>query len=287
MVLAGCASPTYRYGPKISSGSPPGLDAVNPLTFGGDHPKLDRCERVVQYPIDKLRQWFTRRPACALSPEDLRRETLYKAQEFLVLNQLSDVCIDVREYDPAEQWRRLRQNDRIHPFWKYTAGSITHLQYAWLPGRVFHYDKYNPYTNTLSINSSMPSMAVYEAAEAKIIRDRRYQGAYLATCYLPVVPLLHDVRVANDVLSYARLRQEWELEKQLTPQIYAAIGSDLVSQATSLVPTASYFPFYYKPLLALGGRVAGKASGQAVLKEREMERKLMGLLQSNPQPRLY
>ncbi|MGN6134418.1 MAG: hypothetical protein ACTHOU_07940, partial [Aureliella sp.] len=287
LAAVGCARPTYHYGLTHRREPKPASDAVNPISFGGEHPKLDRCERIVQFPIEQLRQWFVRRDSPPPDPAELRRDAVYKAQEFLVLNELCDVNIDVRQYDPAEQWRRLRENERIHPFWKYTAGSITHLQYAWLPGRVFRYDKYNPYTNTLSINSTSPSMAVYEAAEAKIVRDRRYPGTYLAGCYLPVFPLVHDVRVANDVLSYARLRQEWELEKQLTPQIYAAFGSDLVSQATSLVPTASYLPFYYKPLLALGGRAAGSASGRAVLKERELERRLMGMLTSPTRPHLY
>ena len=285
--ILGCASPTYHYGLKNRVDPKPEIDVVNSLTFGGEHPKLDQCERIVQYPIEKMKQWFVRKPADAPSADELRRQAIYKAQEYLVLNELCDVRIDVREYDPGEQWQRLRENDRIHPFWKYTAGSLTHLQYAWLPGRVFRYDKYNPYTNTLSINSATPSMAVYEAAEAKIIRDRRYPGTYLAACYLPVVPLVKDVRVANDVLSYARLRQEWELEKALTPQIYSAFGSDLVSQATSPLPGISYMPFYYKPFLAIAGGIAGNASGRAVLKEREMERMLMGLLQPPQQPKLY
>ncbi len=84
---------------------------------------------------------------------------------------------------------------------------------------------------------------MYEAAEAKIIRNQKLPGTYAAAQYLPIVPLLHDVRVANDVLSYARVRQEWEFEKELTPSIYARFGADAVSQATSLVPGAAYMPF--------------------------------------------
>ncbi|MGN6546168.1 MAG: hypothetical protein ACTHK7_14030 [Aureliella sp.] len=284
---AGCASPTYHYGLKRPDRPQPDLAEVNPITFGGEHPRLDRCERVVQYPIETLKSWFRRRDVPPPDPAEQRREAIYKAQEYLVLNELPDVQIDVREYDPAEQWQRLRANRRIHPAWKYTLGSISHLTYAWLPGRVFHYDSYNPYTNTLSINSTAPSMAVYEAAEAKIIRDRRRPGTYLAACYLPVFPLLNDVRVANDVLSYARVQQEWELEKELYPQIYSAFGRDLVAQATSVVPGTSYVPFYYKPLLLVGGRAAGNTTGHAVLKEREMERKLLGLLDAPGAPKRY
>ncbi len=91
------------------------LDAVNPLVFGGEHPKLDKLERTVQYPIEKIKQWIPRREP-AEDPQELRRLATFKAQEFLVLNELPDVHIDVREYDPATQWQRLKENDRIHPF---------------------------------------------------------------------------------------------------------------------------------------------------------------------------
>ncbi len=275
--LCGCARTTYQYGLSHCREARPSLDAVNPLVFGGEHPKLDRLERTVHYPLKKIKEWLPRRQA-EQDPQEQRRQATFRAQEYLVLNELTDVNIDVREYDPATQWQRLRENDRIHPFWKYTTGTLAHLQYAWLPGRVFHYDSYNPYTNTLSINSTSPAMSVYESAEAKIIRDQRLPGTYMAARYLPIFPLVHDVRVANDVLSYARIRQEWELEKQLTPRIYAALGADAVSQATSLVPGAAYMPFYYKPLLSLAGRAAGGVTGRAVVKEREMQQELISRL---------
>lgn len=273
----GCANPAYQYGLKHRTGAKPDLHSVNALTFGGEHPQLDRVERFVNYPLEKIKQWIPRKTPLP-DPTLLRRDAVFKAQEFLVLNELTDVKIDVREYDPEEQWRRLRDNPLIHPFWKYTAGSVAHLGYAWFPGRVFRYDKYNPYTNTLSINSAAPPMAVYEAAEAKIIRNRPYPGTYAASTYLPVLPLIKDVRVANDVLSYARIQGEWELEKELYPQIYSAFGSDLISQATSLIPGYAYVPFYYKPLLSAAGGMAGSASGRVVLKEREIERKVMAIL---------
>lgn len=272
--LGGCARTTYQYGLTNRAEPRPALDAVNPLVFGGEHPKLDKVERAVHYPIEKIKQWFPARQP-SLAPQELRRQATFKAQEFLVLNELPDVNIDIREYDPATQWQRLRDNHRIHPFWKYTTGTLAHLQYAWLPGRVFHYDDYNPYTNTLNINSESSARAVYEAAEAKILRDQKLPGSYAASLYLPILPLIHDVRVANDVLSYARVRQEWEFEKELTPSIYSTFGADAVSQATSLVPGAAYMPFYYKPLLSMAGRAAGGVTGQAVVKERELQQKLL------------
>ena len=274
---SGCASPTYQYGLKHRVDPRPTLDMVNTITIGGEHPKLDRVEKAIHYPLQKIKSWFAKRDQSPPDPVELRRAVVYKAQEFLILNELVDIKIDVGEYDPAEQWRRLKANDRIHPFWKYSFGTVEHLKYAWIPGRVFHYDKYNPYTNTLSIHSTRPSMAVYESAEAKIIRDHRFPGAYLAVCSLPIAPLFKDVRVANDVLSYARTRQEWDLERELYPQIYSAYGSDLVSQAAWVFPSAWVLPSYYKPLLSIAGGAAGNVGGHIVVREREFERKLLGL----------
>ena len=270
LLVSGCASDTYRFGnarqPFVNA-QPSGFE----VTVGGEHPNLDRLERTVHYPAKKFRQWFGRKQTDKPSDEELRELALLKSQEYLALNQLSDVKIDVREYSPEEQWRRLRANDSIAPFWKYTAGTLQHVEYCLMPGRVLHRDNYNVFTNTLSLNSTAPEQSLYTAAMAKYMRSKKYPGAFASSCYLPIVPLYRDVQVANDVLSYARFRDDWETEKELYPQIYSSFGGDLVSQATSLVPAFAYVPFYVKPALNVGGRIGGNATGNMILKQREGE----------------
>ncbi len=246
--------------------------ATNNLTFGGEHPKLDQVERWIHYPSDKLTHWFVEDEA-AVDPKEMRRLAINKAQEYLVLNGMTDINIDIRQYDPATQWRRLRANDSIHPFWKYTGGSMSHLTYILLPGRVFRSNSFNPYTKTLSLNSSEPSMALYSAAEAKIIFNRRYPGVYLATCRLPFAGISKNIRVANDVLSYARNRQDWTTEKELTSEIYSNFGADFVLEALPLVPGADEFPFYFAPLISVAGSTAGEATGHFVLNQGDQDRK--------------
>ena len=243
------------------------------VTLGGEHPRLDQLEKVVHYPAKKVKQWFGKKHETQPSDEEIRQRAIALSQEYLILNQFDDVKIDVREYSPSEQWRRLRENQSIHPFWKYTTGTFQHVEYCLMPGRVFHRDSYNVFTNTLSINSTQPEQSLYASATAKYLRSKSRPGLFSTACHLPFVPLYRDYHVANDVLSYARFREDWETEKRLYPQIYRSFGGDLVSQGTSLVPGFAYLPFYVKPLLTVGGNIGGNAAGQMVLKQREKELK--------------
>lgn len=269
-LVSGCASDTYRFGnPKRPF--QPQSSAPMRVTIGGEHPRLDKFENAVHYPAKKFKQWFGKRSEPKPSEDTLREQAIAMSQEYLILNDLEDINIDVREYSPAEQWRRLRENDSIHPFWKYTTGTLRHAEYCLMPGRVFRRDSYNVFTNTLSLNSTEPEQALYVSATAKYLRSKARPGLFSTACHLPFVPLYRDYYVANDVLSYARFRDDWQTEQLLYPQIYGSFGGDLVSQATSLVPSFAYLPFYVKPMLNVGGNIGGNVAGRMVLKQRERE----------------
>ena len=193
------------------------------------------------------------------------------ASDYLDANGLQGINIDVREYNPSEQWSRLRNNRRIAPFWKYTGGTMCHLGYCLLPGRVFGYDKYNAYTNTLSINSTSPSRAIAQAGYVKKIYDQRYPGTYIAANLLPVFPLFRDMSVTSDVLTYAKVNEDLPLEKQLLPEAYGRLGGDMVSQATFFIPSSTYVPFYVTPLLSGAGSAVGSVTGKAIADQRQTE----------------
>ncbi len=245
---------------------------------------------MVHYPPEKFREWFRRwfnpnNDNCDMrSVDEKRSEAVLAAQEYLILNDLSDVRIEVREYNPTRRWQAMKDNHRINGFWKYTTGTLDHIRYSLLPGRVFRDDAYSVYTHTLSINSTENEEALYAASKAKYMQSRRFPGAFDAACYLPVVPLYRDSKVANDALSYARARSNWELEKELYPEIYRQLGSDTVSQATSLIPAAAYLPFYARPILSRVGGAVGGLAGQAALKVRENEIEVGKYAAHNPSP---
>jgi hypothetical protein len=266
----GCVRDSYHYGISNQHLVPHLPRTPNLITVGGNHPKLDVYEAKWQYPSKVFRKWFpSKDPAANTPPDVLRLKAIQTASDYLDENGLKGVNIDVREYNPTEQWNRLRNNRRIAPFWKYTGGTLNHIGYCVLPGRVFGYDKYNAYTNTLSINSTSPSTSLYQAGYVKKIYDQRYPGTYMAANLLPILPLYRDASISSDVLTYAETKQDWQLEKNMMPELYGRLGGDLVSQATLFVPGSTYLPFYVTPLLSGAGSAVGSLTGKTIARQRE------------------
>lgn len=285
LAFVGCASGVYHFNKAVRpTNELPRDGALNSIVYGGAHPHLDRIERVIYFPSKTMNQWFGDREAPKLSDEEKLQMGLYQSQKYLELHGLTDLNIDVREYDPAKQWSRLQNNQSISPLWKYTAGTVNHIEYCLVPGRVLYRDSYNAFTKTLSMNSLHPEQALYASATARYLESRKNPGAFASSCYLPFVPLYRDYHVANDVLSYARYRENWEMEKKLYPQIYGSFGGDLVAQATSLVPGFAYLPFYVKPALEMGGQLGGTATGTFVSHQRETEMETERLSRASMQP---
>ena len=269
-LATGCIQKTYRFGIANEERLATLPRTPNLITVGGHHPRIDSIERTVQYPRTLFRKWFP--PTTPeVDPATRRLLAVQSATDYLDDNGLNGVFVDVREYNPREQWNRLQDNKLISPFWKYTGGTLYHVGYCVFPGRAFGVDSYNGFTNTLSINSTSPSNSLLRAGYVKKLYEQRYPGTYIAANWLPVLPLFRDSAVASDVMTYARMKEKWPLEKELIPRVYAQMGGDVVSQATSLIPGAAYLPFYFKPLLTIAGRGAGGATGKVVATQREKQ----------------
>jgi len=253
--LAGCASDSYRYGQFRPVSAP-----VPPLVVdrGEPHPQFDRMRDVVEFPRKLFR--FGRpdtRPATA--------EVEQTVVTYLEKNDLTDVAVEVGEYDPSRQWQRLRENQRVGPLWKYSVGSLTVVGYSLLPGRVFGIDCYNPFTDTLCVNSRNPPQALFEAARAKALRGEQFVGSSVVLSSLPVIRSVADIRQTSDVLSYLRTEEQWELETAAYPELYAGIGKEAVGLA------GWFIPFSVGPGLGIGGRLLGSATGRVVASQRNQE----------------
>ena len=269
---SGCVQDRYRYGISKQELLDDLPRTPNLITMGGHHPRIDSIERTVQYPGKVIRKWFpSKDPDEAIPLDERRMLAVQAASDYLDDNGLKGVNIDVREYNPRQQWSRLQNNERIAPFWKYTGGTVCHIGYCLLPGRAFGRDSYNPFTNTLSINSTSREQSVYESAYVKKLYDQRYPGTYLAFNGLPVVPLFREASISTDALSYARAKQDWKLERNLYPQVYGRMGGDIASQAFSLIPGVSFLPFWTRPVPFAVGRVAGSATGEVIARQKEKE----------------
>ncbi len=270
LLASGCVRESYQFGlgPRLSTDtSLSGAPAPNPLSAGGEHPRIDKIETVVQWPRKAARKLFRREELNTAEIEAERAEAIQVAQQYLQVNELNDVAIDVRRYEPAEQWQRIQENNRIAPFWKATGGTLSFLSYALIPRRALHSNHYDPFSNTLSLNSTRSTSAIYEAAMAKQFRRHPMLGTYAMLQYVPVVPLAHHSYVSSDVLTYTMVTEQTELQHELYPAVYARLGGAAVSETLSLTPLAAGKPFYTAPLMRVTGTLAGAATGHAIAKQ--------------------
>ena len=229
----------------------------------------DELERVAQAPKKFFKKAFGKNDHAGENPERLRLEAVALSQEYLAANGLDDIYIDARRYEPAEQWRRLKTNDRIAPFWKYTAGTLNVVGYTLLPRRALHSDVYSPFTNTLNINSVRPASALYQAARAKEYQKQHWLGTYAVLQHAPGIPLFHHANAASDALTYAQVSGQWDLTPELYATSYSHLGSAVVSDAMFFAPLPANAPPLATPIVKVAGRATGRMVGQYVAERQE------------------
>ena len=274
--VAGCASDTYHYGlSRDEFGTRPVAGrAEHQILIGGPRPCLDRIEKVVQSPRRWIGRLFRRPKLSAELKQQRRQEAIAFANNYFTANGIPDVNIDVRVYAPKLQWQRIAGNPHIAPVWRFTGGTASWLRYTLLPMRVLNSDRYDPFSNTLHLNSTRPLRALYESASAKEYHTERElafikigKGTYAMLQYVPFVPLLHDWRASSDVLTYAATELEPEAEKKLYPVVYSRLGATAVSETISVVGLSPNAPFFTAPLLRVAGSVTGRVTGKAASRE--------------------
>ena len=97
--------------------------------------------------------------------------------------------------------------------------------------RAFHTDHFDPYTNTLHLNSAQPLQSLFESASAKEFRKSRKlgnleigTGGYAMLQNVPFVPLAHNIQAGTDVLTYADLTLAPEQTSELYPLVYSRLA---------------------------------------------------------------
>ncbi|MCU0720698.1 MAG: hypothetical protein MUC83_13400 [Pirellula sp.] len=272
VLSTGCStSKPYRYGRENDSSIPYQSPISSVVDGRSNHPKLDAIEKNLYAPIDALR--------ARLSKADLTQKTIAQRQEvataqaisYLSQNDLSDVHIAWRDYDPSDQWKRLWNNDEIHPVWKYTDGSLRVIASTVLPERVFRLDRYNPHTKTLYLNSADPARAVYAAATAKDFLGHPFPGLYAISRYVPIVPAYQHGRIAQDAILYSHAQDDWELERRMYPTAYSRVGGSVLSEVYGIAPGTSGMPFFVGPVMSLTGRLFGRGVGKWQANKRQQQ----------------
>lgn len=291
-VLAlGCASDRYHYGvgkvalhgPSAASGSQPNSGQLR-ITHGGDHPTLDRVEKLVQTPGRWIGKMFGREQISDAEASVLRGEGFLLSRDYFLANGLTGINLDIHAYSPKLQWSRLVANKEIPPIWKYTGGTASWLRYTLLPHRVLHQNDFDPFTNTLSINSTRPLQGLYESAVAKEYfyhRDDIGVGNYAMLQYVPFAPLWHHGRATQDVITYSDHHLDPELDKQLYPLVWARLGSTAVSETLSVFSVVPTDSFLAPTMLRISGSLAGRLAGKEIANKKYREEERQGVHQAS------
>lgn len=267
LCASGCVMPTYKYGRCKDGTQPYSQEARNRVNRDSRrHPILDRMEVALHTPIEAVLE-----PVGLGNPDKRPRDvqmanTLDGTMTYLAENRLDDVIIDVRRCSPLTQWRRLRANRNIAPIWKYSVGTIYWGIETILPARLFRYSYYNPFTNTLAINSIWHEWNIYEAAKAKDFLGSRDAGAYATFLHIPFAPIYQEIRVGTDALTYARATGDRDLELKLYPFVYGEVFGGTVEEAAFLIPGLSSLHTAAGPLIWAGSFATGYAIGTAITK---------------------
>ena len=248
MVSSGCVTTPYTFG--VVHRTEREDCAVEGIAVSRGRPNriVDGAGWILGIP-NKILLWDSR----ALN-HDVGSDTEQEAVEYLASHGLNDVQVRVNQYDPRGEWRRLVDNDRVAPGWKYTAGGLRWVVYTVLPDRVFGADYYNPFTNSLNIYSDIPEIAVREAAYARDIASRTYPGTYATFQAFRPISIWHQSLATNDALSYyaatgtpEEQQAAWEV---LAPQYGADFGNMIGASLAGV------------PISVIGGALVGHGYGQ-------------------------
>lgn len=258
--LSGCAAPVTCYQELTPRDVLRSTCPEIHIEYGKPNRFLDATQSVAEVPARILRK------GRADAGRDCPEETEAWLRDYLQQNSISDVPVLVHKYDPVGEWRRLRENQRISPVWKYTVGTCTVVGYSLIPGRVTGFDDYNPFTNSLSVNSGNLSDALNEAAYAKDIHHRSYPGLYAVANTLPGISLWKTTRAVNDAVAYAQARDSWDLESEIYRKQYPQLAIETV------VPAGFFVSPVANIALAMGGSAVGYAVGRTVERQRIQDR---------------
>ena len=216
---------------------------------------------VKQTVLERIRSSFPWNQARApLSPS-----TLKIMNDYLEDNHLASLDIEFQTETPSDDWKRLQANQSINPLLKYSLGSANWISYMLLKPSFWGKSYYDPYNNTLHINSNNPLEIMAELSHAKIIQKQNYPGLYALGSKLPFIAIWAQKQKTEEMLAYAKLKQDWDLEKATIRKMYPSMlnGSSVVG----------YFvgPFYLKPAISIGGGIAGYTLAEWEIAQKEKE----------------
>lgn len=108
----------------------------------------------------------------------------------------------LNEYAPGRYLKRLWHNRKVAWPYRLLIGlPLTLFFDVLLPGRIFGGDHYNPYSDTVSLYSDHPAVALHEAGHSHDVNKRRYKGTYAFIRRLVIVALFQEYKASEEAIN--------------------------------------------------------------------------------------
>lgn len=267
MALVGCSSMSTKDTARTEAKTPA------PRLLSSDILNAEEIP-VKKTMVQHIRSYFPWNKAT----EPLSPTTIRIMNDYLEDNELEALNIEFQTESPKEDWQRLEANAAINPLLKYSLGSAYWLGNSMMNLSVWGKNYYDPYSNTLHINSNNPIEIIAEMSYAKIIQKQNYPGLYALGSKLPLIAIWAQKQKTNEMIAYAKSKQDWELEKATYRKMYPSMlnGSSIVGMF--------FGPFYIRPAISVGGVLAGYTVAEWEIAQRESEITQVGYPQKQLNP---
>lgn len=216
---------------------------------GKPRPVLDGLGWVFGIP-SKIMLWDRR-----VDNHNVSAETEEAIRRYLDDNDLDHVKVAINQYDPLDDWRRLRANKTVGWGYRYTLGTLSVAGEAILPGRLIGGDHYNPFTGTIYLYSDVPAIALQKGGHAKDLARQNHPGTYAFFAALPIVRLWPEAIATSDAIAYAEQHRNPDLEREGYRVLLPAYGTYVGGSLARFAPPVA-LPIY------AGAVVAGHAVGR-------------------------
>ena len=262
VVAQGCATVPYRYGATPGGAGHLPLRPGEPqFERGKPNALIDGVGWVFGIP-SKVLLWNIR-----MDNHHIGTNTEVALHTYLQRNGLTNVKVRLNQYAPGDEWSRLFRNKTVGWGWRYTIGILSCAFYTILPQRIFGGDNYNDYTDTISIYSDVPAVALHEGGHAKDFASRTWKGTYGFAYMLPFVALYHEAVATGDAVGYLRDQPDAEAERRAYHILYPAYGTYVGGNFGEYV--APYSWVFYAGVIP--GHIIGRWKGGTVEERRRGE----------------
>lgn len=141
--------------------------------------------------------------------------------------EMKDVKVRINQCSPIQELDRLVKNKHISLIWRIFPG-IPATVWTSLTGRILGGDNYNPYTNTISIYSDDPAVALHEACHAKDFMSRPKgleTDAYAIGRIFSPVALFQEFTASDEAIDYLKKKGNQKDELDSYSTLYPAFGT--------------------------------------------------------------